>query len=284
MLFAHIGKPHCWKCGKLVERQTVQQIVDTILKFKKGSKIHILAPLVRGRKGEHKSIIDRIRKDGFLRLRIDGKVLPIDQNQKLNKNKKHTIEVVIDRLILNDKVKDRLTESIELAIKVGSGLVVVNQLPNQERVFSEKFACPDCEVSIEEIVPRMFSFNSPYGACEVCDGLGTHMEVDPNLVVPDKTKSLIQGAIIPLGEQPRGNWYGNILKSLAQHYNFNFTTPWIKLESSVRQMLLYGTGEKKFKMEYSSNRWSGTYSGGWEGTVENLMRRHAQTKSSGIRE
>ena len=284
LLFAHIGKPHCWKCGKLVERQTVQQIVDTILKYKKGSKIHILAPLVRGKKGEHKSIIDKIRKDGFLRIRIDGEVLSIDQKQKLNKNKKHTIEVVVDRLILNDKIKDRLTESIELALKVGSGLVVVNQLPKKERVFSEKFACPDCEVSIEEIVPRMFSFNSPYGACEVCDGLGTHMEVDPNLVVPDKTKSLIQGAIVPLGEQPRGNWYGSILKSLAQHYNFNFTTPWIKLESSVRQMLLYGTGEKKFKMEYSSSRWSGTYSGGWEGTVENLMRRHAQTKSSGIRE
>lgn len=284
LLYAHIGKPHCWKCGKVVEKQTVQQIVDTILKFKSRSKIHILAPLVRSRKGEHKSTIEKIRKDGFLRLRINGEVTPIDQKQKLNKNKKHFIEVVIDRLILNDNIQERLTESIELALKVGSGLVIINKLPNDDHIFSEEFSCPDCEVSIEEIVPRMFSFNSPYGACEVCDGLGTHMEVDPNMVVPDKSKSLIQGALAPLGEQPRGNWYGSVLKSLAQHYNFNFTTPWIKLDKSIRQMLLYGTGDKKFKMEYSSNRWTGTYSGGWEGAVDNLMRRHAQTKSPGIRE
>ena len=284
LLYAHIGKPHCWKCGKVVEKQTVQQIVDTILKFKSGSKIHILAPIVRGRKGEHKSIIEKIRKDGFLRLRINGNVISIDQKHKLNKNKKHSIEVVVDRLILNNNIKERLTESIELALGVGSGLVIVNRLPNDEFIFSEEFSCPDCEVSIDEIVPRMFSFNSPYGACEVCDGLGTHMEVDPNMVVPDKSKSLIQGALAPLGEQPRGNWYGSILKSLAQHYNFNFTTPWIKLDTNIRHMLLYGTGDKKFEMEYSSNRWTGTYSGGWEGAVGNLMRRHAQTKSSGIRE
>ena len=284
LLYAHIGKPHCWECGELVEKQTVQQIVDTILKFKSGSKIHILAPVVRGRKGQHKNIIERIRKDGFLRMRINGKIFPIDQKQDLNKNKKHSIEVVIDRLILNNKIKERLTESIELALKVGSGLVIINELPNKEHVFSEEFACPDCEVSIEEIVPRMFSFNSPYGACEVCDGLGAHMEVDPNMVVPDKSKSLIQGALAPLGEQPRGNWYGSILKSLAQHYDFNFTTPWIKLESTIRHMLLYGTGDKKFKMEYSSSRWTGTYSGGWEGAVNNLMRRYTQTKSPGIRE
>jgi len=284
LLYAHIGKPHCWKCGKVVEKQTVQQIVDTILKFKSRSKIHILAPLVRSRKGEHKSTIEKIRKDGFLRLRINGNVVPIDQKHKLNKNKKHSIEVVIDRLILNDNIQERLTESIELALKVGSGLVIINKLPNDNHIFSEEFSCPDCEVSIEEIVPRMFSFNSPYGACEVCDGLGTHMEVDPNMVVPDKSKSLIQGALAPLGEQPRGNWYGSVLKSLAQHYNFNFTTPWIKLDKSIRQMLLYGTGDKKFKMEYSSSRWTGTYSGGWEGAVDNLMRRHAQTKSPGIRE
>tara|TARA_B100000959_G_scaffold35141_1_gene33560 strand:+ start:1801 stop:4632 length:2832 start_codon:yes stop_codon:yes gene_type:complete len=284
LLYAHIGKPHCWECGELVEKQTVQQIVDTILKFKSGSKIHILAPVVRGRKGQHKNIIERIRKDGFLRMRINGKIFSIDQKQDLNKNKKHSIEVVIDRLILNNKIKERLTESIELALKVGSGLVIINELPNKEHVFSEEFACPDCEVSIEEIVPRMFSFNSPYGACEVCDGLGAHMEVDPNMVVPDKSKSLIQGALAPLGEQPRGNWYGSILKSLAQHYDFNFTTPWIKLESTIRHMLLYGTGDKKFKMEYSSSRWTGTYSGGWEGAVNNLMRRYTQTKSPGIRE
>ena len=284
LLYAHIGKPHCWKCGKAVQKQTVQQIVDTVIKFKPGSKIHILAPLIRGRKGEHKKIIDQTRKEGFIRIRVNGTVVPIDQKLNLNKNKKHSIEVVVDRLLMNSKIQDRLTESIELALKIGKGLVIINALPNKEYLFSEQFACPDCEVSIEEIVPRMFSFNSPYGACEVCDGLGSHMEVDPNMVVPEKSKSLIQGALAPLGEQPRGNWYGSILKSLAQHYNFNFTTPWIKLDADIRHMLLYGTGDKKFKMEYSSSRWTGTYSGGWEGAIPNLMRRYTQTKSSGIRE
>ena len=284
LLYAHIGLPHCWKCSKPIQKQTVQQIVDTVRKFKSGTKMHILAPLIRGRKGEHKGVFNEIRKEGFLRVRVDGDVMSVDDKIILNKNKKHTIEVVVDRLIIKKDMHERLTESIELALKIGSGLILVNELPNKEHLFSEHFACPDCEVSMEEMVPRMFSFNSPYGACPKCDGLGSHMEVDPNLIVPDKSKSLIQGAIASLGEQPRGNWYGSILKSLSRHYEFNFTTRWIKIDPNVRQMLLYGTGDKKFKMDYSSERWSGTYSGGWEGAIPNLMRRYTQTKSSGIRE
>ena len=284
LLYAHIGLPHCWKCRKPIQKQTVQQIVDTVSKFKSGTKMHILAPLIRGRKGKHKGVFDEIRKEGFLRVRVDGDVMSVDDKIILNKNKKHTIEVVVDRLIIKKDIHERLTESIELALKIGSGLILVNELPNKEHLFSEHFACPDCEVSMEEMVPRMFSFNSPYGACPKCDGLGSHMEVDPNLIVPDKSKSLIQGAIASLGEQPRGNWYGSILKSLSRHYKFNFTTRWIKMDPNVRQMLLYGTGDKKFKMDYSSERWSGTYSGGWEGAIPNLMRRYTQTKSSGIRE
>jgi len=284
LLYAHIGLPHCWKCRKPIQKQTVQQIVDTVSKFKSGTKMHILAPLIRGRKGKHKGVFDEIRKEGFLRVRVDGDVMSVDDKIILNKNKKHTIEVVVDRLIIKKDMHERLTESIELALKIGSGLILVNELPKKEHLFSEHFACPDCEVSMEEMVPRMFSFNSPYGACPKCDGLGSHMEVDPNLIVPDKSKSLIQGAIASLGEQPRGNWYGSILKSLSRHYEFNFTTQWIKMDPNVRQMLLYGTGDKKFKMDYSSERWSGTYSGGWEGAIPNLMRRYTQTKSSGIRE
>ncbi len=284
LLYAHIGLPHCWKCRKPIQKQTVQQIVDTVSKFKSGTKMHILAPLIRGRKGKHKGVFDEIRKEGFLRVRVDGDVMSVDDKIILNKNKKHTIEVVVDRLIIKKDMHERLTESIELALKIGSGLILVNELPNKEHLFSEHFACPDCEVSMEEMVPRMFSFNSPYGACQKCDGLGSHMEVDPNLIVPDKSKSLIQGAIASLGEQPRGNWYGSILKSLSRHYEFNFTTRWIKMDPNVRQILLYGTGDKKFKMDYSSERWSGTYSGGWEGAIPNLMRRYTQTKSSGIRE
>ena len=284
LLYAHIGLPHCWKCRKPIQKQTVQQIVDTVSKFKSGTKMHILAPLIRGRKGKHKGVFDEIRKEGFLRVRVDGDVMSVDDKIILNKNKKHTIEVVVDRLIIKKDIHERLTESIELALKIGSGLILVNELPNKEHLFSEHFACPDCEVSMEEMVPRMFSFNSPYGACPKCDGLGSHMEVDPNLMVPDKSKSLIQGAIASLGEQPRGNWYGSILKSLSRHYEFNFTTQWIKMDPNVRHMLLYGTGDKKFKMDYSSERWIGTYSGGWEGAIPNLMRRYTQTKSSGIRE
>ena len=284
LLYAHIGLPHCWKCRKPIQKQTVQQIVDAVSKFKSGTKMHILAPLIRGRKGKHKGVFDEIRKEGFLRVRVDGDVMSVDDKIILNKNKKHTIEVVVDRLIIKEDIHERLTESIELALKIGSGLILVNELPNKEHLFSEHFACPDCEVSMEEMVPRMFSFNSPYGACPKCDGLGSHMEVDPNLIVPDKSKSLIQGAIASLGEQPRGNWYGSILKSLSRHYEFNFSTQWIKMNPNVRHMLLYGTGDKKFKMDYSSERWSGTYSGGWEGAIPNLMRRYTQTKSSGIRE
>ena len=284
LLYAHIGVPHCWKCDRVIQKQTPQQIVDSIMKWKKNTKMHVLAPIVRGRKGEHKKLIENIRKEGFVRIRVDGEIVVLGDGITLEKNKKHNIEIVIDRLIINNKVKERLTESIELALKVGEGIVIINALPNKEHIFSEKFACSSCQISFEEIAPRMFSFNSPYGACKKCDGLGSHMEVDANMVVPDKTKSLIQGAIVPLGEQPRGNWYGSMLKSLSQHYEFNFTTPWVKLSKDIRRMLLYGTGDQKIEMQYSSKRWNGTYSGGWEGTIPNLARRYTQTKSSGIRQ
>ena len=284
LLFAHIGSPHCWICDRPIQRQTVQKIVDTIIKFGDGAKIYILAPVIRGRKGQHKGVFEEIRKEGFLRARVNGTIYSIDEKIELEKNKKHSIEVVIDRLILEDEYKERLTESIELSLKIGSGLTIIHQLPNKDHLFSEHFACPHCEVSMEELTPRMFSFNSPYGACPHCDGLGSHMEIDPEMIVPDKTKSLIQGAIIPLGEQPRGNWYGSILKSLSTHYNFSFTTPWYKLDKNIRKILLNGTGNKKLKMDYSSERWSGTYTGGWEGTIPNLMRRYKQTKSNHIRD
>ena len=284
LLYAHIGKPHCWECGRLIQKQTVQQIVDSIIKIEEGTKIFILAPIIKGRKGQHKKVLETIKKDGFLRVRIDGKVYSIDDKINLEKNKKHSLEVVVDRLIIEESYMDRLTESIELALQIGSGTVIIHELPTKDHLFSEHFACSHCEVSMEELSPRMFSFNSPYGACQHCDGLGSNMEIDPELLVPDKTKSLIQGAILPLGEQPRGNWYGSMLRSLSQHYKFNFTTPWFKLDRNIKEILLNGTGSKKLKMEYSSDRWTGTYTGGWEGTITNLMRRYKQTKSNHIRE
>jgi excinuclease ABC subunit A len=283
LLYAHIGKPHCWICGRPIQRQTVQKIVDTVKKFKNDTRIYILAPVVRGRKGEHKGVFEEIKKEGFLRVRVNGRLKNLDEKISLNKNKKHTIEVVVDRLVLEGDYHERITESIELALKIGSGLILVHELPDKDHLFSEHFACPHCEVSMEELTPRMFSFNSPYGACPACDGLGSKMEIDPELIVPDKSKSLIQGAIVPLGEQPRGNWYGSILKSLAKHYKLSFTMPWYKIDPTVREILLYGTGSNQFEMTYTSDRWSGTYSGGWEGTINNLMRRYKQTQSSNIR-
>ena len=286
LLFANVGKPHCWICNKPIQKQTVQQIVDSVCKFNKNSKIYILAPVIRGRKGQHKGVFSDIRREGFLRLRVNGKINHVEDNINLNKNRIHHIEVVVDRLILDGEYKDRLTESVELALKVGSGAIIIHDLNNKkDHLFSEHFGCTEHpEASLDELSPRMFSFNSPYGACQKCDGLGSQMNIDPNLLVPDKSKSLIQGAIVPLGEQPRGNWYGGILKSLAKYYNFNFTTPWVKIDPKIRKVLLFGTGKDTVKMEYSSKRWTGTYTGSWEGAVPNLERRYNQTKSSHIRQ
>ena len=284
LLYARIGKPYCWKCGEPIEKQTVQQIVDTVIKFPNNSKLQVLAPIVKGRKGQFKEVLREIKREGFVRVRIDGKLRDISEKIILHRNKKHNIEVVVDRIVLGESGKERLTESVELALKIGSGLVIVNVLKGEEHLFSEHFACPKCEVSMEELSPRMFSFNSPYGACKTCDGLGSRMEIDPEYLVPNKKKSLIQGAIVPLGEQPRGNWYSAILKSLATHYNFNFTTPWYRLPDRAKEVLLWGTGKDQVKLEYKSKRFSGEYSGGFEGVVYNLERRHRQTTSSGIRE
>ena len=284
LLFAHIGKPHCWKCGSQIKKQSVQQIVDTIFKLRKKTKIYILAPIIRLKKGQHKNVLQQILKKGFLRARINGEICEVNDTIKLDKNKKHTIEILVDRLIVDRKMHERITESVELALKLGEGLILVNELPDNEHIYSENFACTKCEISLDELSPRMFSFNSPFGACKKCEGIGSHMEVNPELVVPDKNKSLTQGAIISLGEQPRGNWYGSILKSLSKHLDFNFFTPWIKLDKDIRYILLYGSGSTKYKMHYSSDRWTGTYSGGWEGAIPNLIRRYKQTKSNGIRE
>ena len=284
LLYAHVGQPVCWKCNDPIEKQSVQQIVDTIFKIKQKTKFYILAPVIRSKKGQHKNLIKQIQKKGFLRIRVDGITYKVDDIIDLDKNKKHTIEILVDRLIVEDAMHERITESVELALKLGEGLIVVHELKGEDHIFSENFACAKCEVSLEELTPRMFSFNSPFGACKKCEGIGTHMEVNPDLVVPDKNKSLVQGAIVSLGEQPRGNWYGSILKSLSKHLNFSFSTPWIKLDKDTRYELLYGSGKTEYQMQYSSDRWSGTYSGGWEGAIPNLMRRYKQTKSNGVRE
>lgn len=192
LLYARIGVPYCYQCGKRIERQTTQQIVDSIIGMPEDTRIMILAPLIRGRKGEYKEVFREVRREGFVRVRVDGKISEIERSLTLDKNKKHNIEVVIDRLIINPTIKERLTESVELALKIGSGLLIVLVDGEKEQIFSERLACTDCGISYEELEPRMFSFNSPFGACPACDGLGTKMEIDPDLVVPDGSKSLSQ--------------------------------------------------------------------------------------------
>ena len=284
LLYARIGKPFCYKCGDLISKQTLQQIVDSVLSNDIGTKLQILAPIIRGRKGQFKEILQNLKREGFVRIRVDGKLKDLSEKIILDKNKKHDIEVVIDRIIIDEDIKERITDSIELGLKMGSGLIIVNILPKKEHLYSENFSCPKCDLSIEEISPRMFSFNSPYGACKTCDGLGSKMEIDPELLVPDKKKSLIQGAIVPLGEQPRGNWYSSILKSLAEHYEFKFTTPWYRLSEKARSIILYGTGNDKIKLFYKSKKFKGEYDGGFEGIIKNLERRYHQTNSTGIRD
>jgi len=283
LLYARIGIPYCYKCGKRIRKQTPQQIVDAILTFPEDTRIMIMAPLVRGRKGEYREIFKEVRREGFIRVRVDGKIYEIDQRIKLDKNKKHNIEVVVDRLIIQPTIKERLTESVELALKIGSGLIIVWVNSEAEHIYSENFACPDCGISYEELSPRMFSFNSPYGACPTCDGLGTRIEIDPDLVVPDDSKSLSEGAIVPLGEQPRGNWYSAILKGLARRYDFDFVTPFKKLSEETRQALLYGTSGSVVSINYRSERLSGKYNAPFEGVIPNLSRRYKQTNSAGIR-
>ena len=292
LLFARIGVPHCTNCGKPVHRQTIQQMVDHILAFPQESRLQLLAPVVRGRKGEYKEVFRSIRREGFVRVRVDGKLRQVADNIALHKNKKHDIEVVVDRLVIKPGIKERLTESVELAVKMGGGVVIANLAPpggggarGNDHLFSETLSCPDCGLSYEVPEPRMFSFNSPFGACPECDGLGTQMEIDTDLVVPDKSKSLIQGAVVPIGEQPRGGWYSSMIKSLAQHYGFKFTTPWKNLPDKVRQVIMNGTDpEDKITMQYRSKRFKGEYYGGFEGIIPNLKRRYGQTQSPGIRQ
>ncbi|MBL7067160.1 MAG: excinuclease ABC subunit UvrA [Candidatus Marinimicrobia bacterium] len=283
LLYARVGIPYCYECGKRIRKQTPQQIVDAILTFPEDTRIMIMAPLVRGRKGEYREIFKEVRREGFIRVRVDGKIYEIDQRIKLDKNKKHDIEVVVDRLIIQSTIKERLTESVELALKIGSGLIIVWVNNEAEHIYSENLACPDCVISYEELSPRMFSFNSPYGACPTCDGLGTRIEIDPDLVVPNDSKSLSEGAIVPLGEQPRGNWYSAILKGLARRYDFDFITSFKKLSEEARQALLYGTSGSVVSINYRSERLSGMYNAPFEGVIPNLSRRYKQTNSAGIR-
>ncbi len=284
LLFARVGKPHCPKCGAPITSQTSTQIIDSILNLPEKSKIIILAPLIQGRKGEYKNLINEIKKDGFTRIRIDKEIYNFntDKIPELDKNIKHNIEVVIDRLIIRKDIRTRLADSVELALKYGNGIIII-KTEKEEKIYSQKLACLKCNISIPEISPRLFSFNNPYGACPSCSGLGKTMEIDPDLVIPDKNLSILEGAIRPF-YSTNSNYLMNSLEALARKYNFSLSTPFKNLPKKAQKVILYGTGDEEIEFEIYSDKFQGAYKGKFEGVINNLARRYKETKSEYIRE
>ncbi|MFH1683716.1 MAG: excinuclease ABC subunit UvrA [Candidatus Margulisiibacteriota bacterium] len=282
LLYANIGIPHCPKCGRKIERQTSQQIVDQILELPEGEKIQILAPVIRGRKGEYKGLFADIQKDGFIRVRVDGKIYEIEQAPSLNKKLKHDIEIVVDRLSAKAANRKRLNESVETALRYGNGTVEVlsDKAKAKPKIFSEKFACPTCGISLDEITPRIFSFNSPYGACPKCSGLGDKLEFDPDLAIPDKSLSIAEGAIAPWGEA--GTYFVSRLASVGDEYGFDINIPVKKLNKSQLKVVLYGADRPiKFKYTGVNSYWE--HEGEYKGVINWLKRRYYETKSENVR-
>ncbi|MGE5628077.1 MAG: excinuclease ABC subunit UvrA [Solirubrobacterales bacterium] len=282
LLYSKMGIPHCPSCGKEISQQTVDQMVDKILEMEEKTKIQVLAPMVRGKKGEHTKIIENIKKNGFVRARIDGSTIDVLEDEiKLQKTQKHTIEAVVDRLVIKPDIRTRLADSIETALKLAEGVVVINVIGGDDIMFSENFACPDCGISIGELLPRMFSFNSPFGKCDSCDGLGTLLEIDENLIIPDRSKSIMDGAIAPWGTGMlrEDSWTHSILKALAKEYKFRLDTPIEKLPEEVIDILLHGLKEKKIKVKYSRENGTMEFNHAYEGIVNNLKRRYRETNS-----
>lgn len=286
LLYARIGTPHCPRCGKEITQQTVDQMVDKILAMPERTKIQILAPIIRGKKGEHVKIIENIRKNGFVRARIDGETVDLQEEEvKLEKNKRHSIEAVIDRLIVKEEIKSRLADSLETALKLSEGIVIVNVIGEGDMLFSENFACVDCGISVGEIAPRMFSFNSPFGKCDKCDGLGTLMEIDESLVIPDKSKSILEGAVLPWGSGSlkEDSWTFSILKALSKKYKFELDTPIEKLKPEIVEILLYGLNGDKIKVSYAKESNAMEFNHAFEGVINNLKRRYLETNSDYIK-
>lgn len=286
LMFARIGIPHCPQCGKVIAQQTVDQMVDAVMALEEGTRIQILAPVVRGRKGEYTKLIQEARKNGYVRIRIDGEVMDINDDIKLDKNRKHTIEIVVDRLIVRPGIQKRLTDSIETSLNLAGGLLVVDIVDKEEMLFSQNFSCPECGISIEELTPRMFSFNNPYGACPHCSGLGTLMKIDPDLVIADRSKALTEGALAIGGWNfsDEDGFSRVYLEALAKHYGFDINTPVEKLPPGVLDKILYGTGTEKIKVEYERAYGSGSFMTTFEGVIRSMERRYMETKSESQKE
>ena len=286
LLYARVGIPHCPKCGKVISQQSVDQIIDKVMELEERTKIQILAPVVRGRKGTHEKILENIKKNGFVRARIDGEIYDLtEEDIKLEKNKKHSIEAVVDRLVIKEGIEGRLTDSIETGLKLGEGLIIINEIGGEDTLYSEKFSCPDCGISIEELAPRMFSFNSPFGKCDYCDGLGTLIEIDEDLVIPNKDLSIMEGAIACWGEGrlKDDSWTFSFLKALSKEYDFDLNTPIKDLPKDIVNVLLYGTEGKRLKVDYVKEGVKATYNSVWEGEINALQRRYRETNSDLIK-
>ena len=290
LLWARAGTPHCPNCGREIRKQSVDEMVDAVLKYPAETRLQVLAPVVRARKGEHRDILEKAAKNGYVRVRIDGTMYELDDTPELNKKQKHTIEVVVDRLIVRDskEFRQRLSDDIETASAQSAGLVIMNQLSGDhpgEDLFSMNYACPDCGISIEELTPRMFSFNSPFGACPVCDGLGTHMVISEDAVFPDERLTLREGGLNAMGfSDTSGGMVYQYLTAMGRKYGFTMDTPVNQIGEEGRHAILYGTGDEKISVEYEGARGKMSYSTAFEGVIPTMERRYRETSSEGMRE
>ena len=285
LLYARIGIPHCPICGREIKQQTIDQIVDRVLALPEKTRIQVLAPVVRGRKGEHQKEFEAARKSGFVRARVDGLVYDLNEKIQLEKNKKHNIEIIVDRLVIKADIRSRLADSIETASGLTGGIVVINVIDGEDITFSQNYACPEHGVSVEELTPRMFSFNNPFGACKKCTGLGVFMKIDPELIIPDKRLSIKKGGLKASGWAMEGSTIAAMyMQGLAEHYHFSLDTPIGELPKEIVDILLYGTKGEKIKLRRQSEYGTGTYSAPFEGIINNLERRFRETSSSWIKE
>ena len=286
LLFARVGTPHCPQCGKPISQQTVEQMVDQIMAYPERTKIQVMAPVARGKKGEYQKTFEQLKKSGYVRVRVDGEMRELEEEIKLEKNKKHNIEVVVDRIILKEGIEGRLADSLETALKLTEGLVLIDVMEHEELMLSSNFACIDCGISVGEINPRMFSFNNPYGACPACDGLGSKMELDLSLVIPDETLSINGGALAPWSKGGISNYYAMLLGALAERYNFSLDTPWNELSAEHQKLVLYGAAaDEKFHFNYINLFGEEkVHTGKYEGIIPNLERRYRESSSDWVRE
>ena len=285
LLYARIGEPHCPNCGKKIEKQTIDQIVETVMNLETGTKIQVLAPVVRGKKGEYKALLEGFSKEGFVRLRVDGTIYELTDDIDLDRKKKHNIDLIVDRLVIKDDIRSRLAESIEISLKYANNLVIINT-PSEEMLFSQNYACPDCNISIEELSPRMFSFNNPFGACPECTGIGYLMKMNEDLIIPDKNKTLYDGVkAFGASTMKKGDTMAKMyFESIGKHYGVDINVPIKKLPREFLNKILYGTGTEEIDFRFSSAAGERKFRAPFEGVIPTLERRYRETKSQGMRD